>query len=275
MLSLICLVAAPLEVRLSSDTLEQGEICYLFVETQEHGLLSLSYRGEPYPLNPWGEGFAALIPTSYKTTPGRKAIHITLTQSWNEDVVDTAIYVTARDFRKSVITLPSSKRGTIDITKQRRKQEEYKTVVEMINAPSEEYYAILPEIFPCPKKISGTYGDERWTGGRKLWHHSGLDFAVPEGTPVLVPCPGRVVMARDSFIRQGTFVILDHGAGVKSLYYHMIERSVDDWDEVEAGDTLGFVGSTGLATGPHLHMSVYVNGVPVDPLSWLERKGSF
>ncbi|TKJ43971.1 hypothetical protein CEE36_02305 [candidate division TA06 bacterium B3_TA06] len=276
MFSLICLLAAPLEVRLSSDTLEQGEICYLFVETQEHGLLSLSYRGEPYPLIPLGDSFVAIIGTSYKTDPGRKPIRIKLSQGGSaKEVIDTAIQVVPTKFRKSVITLPASKKGTIDTTNERRKQEEYKTVVEMINAPSEEYYAILPEIFPCPKKISGTYGDERWTGGRKLWHHSGLDFAVPEGTPVLAPCPGRVVMARDTFIRQGTFVILDHGAGVKSLYYHMIERSVDDWDEVEAGDTLGFVGSTGLATGPHLHMSVYINGIAVDPLFWLEQKEPF
>ncbi|MCK4334805.1 M23 family metallopeptidase [candidate division WOR-3 bacterium] len=275
MLSLICLVAAPLEIQLSRETLHQGEICYLSVQTSEQGLLSLEYRGEPYPLIPWDDGFVSLIGTSYKTSPGRKSIRITFSQGWNTEILDTAIRVVPSEFRKSVITLPRSKQGTIDTTRQRRKAEEYEAVVEAINAPSGEYYSIFPEIFPCPKKISGTYGDERWIGGHKAWHHAGLDFAVPSGTPILAPCPGKVVMARDTFIRQGTFVILDHGAGLKTLYYHMIERNVEEGEVVQTGDTLGFVGSTGLATGPHLHMGIYINGIAVDPLFWLERKEPF
>lgn len=268
-------MAAPLEVQLSRDTLHQGEICYLSVKTSEQGLLSLEYRGESYPLIPWNDGFVSIIGTSYKTSAGRKSIRITLSQGWDTEILDTAILVVSGGFRKSVITLPRSKQATIDTSRQRRKAEEYEAVVEAINAPSEEYYSILPETLPCTKKVSGTYGDERWIGGRKAWHHAGLDFAVPRGTPILAPCPGRVVMARDTFIRQGTFVILDHGAGVKTLYYHMIERNVGEGEVVKTGDTLGFVGSTGIATGPHLHMSVYINGIPVDPLFWLERKEPF
>lgn len=275
MLGLIFLLCGSIEVSLSADTLRQGEICYVSVRTSEQGLLSLEYRGEPYLLIPWDDGFVSFIGTSYKTSSGRKSIRITLRQGWNTEVLDTAICVVPAEFRKSVITLPAAKKETVDTSRQRRKAEEYRAVVEVINAPSEEYYSILPEILPCAKKVSGTYGDERWIGGRKAWHHSGLDFAVPEGTPILAPCPGKAVMARDTFIRQGTFVILDHGAGLKTLYYHMIERNVDDGDEVETGDTLGFVGSTGLATGPHLHMSVYIHGIPVDPLFWLEQKEPF
>jgi len=272
MLYLLCLLAVPLEAELSADTLKQGEICYIYVKTFEQGLLSLEYRGEPYPLIPWDEGFAAVIGTSYKTSSGRKPIRITWSQGWNQEVIDTAIRVVPAEFRRSNITLPASKQGTVDTSRQRRKQEEYKAVVDVINAASGKFYAILPEMLPCAKKISGTYGDERWINGRKAWHHSGLDFAVPRWTPILVPCAGKVVMARDTFIRQGTFVILDHGAGLKTLYYHMIKRAVEEGREVKAGDTLGFVGSTGLSTGPHLHMSVYIHGIPVDPLFWLERK---
>jgi murein DD-endopeptidase MepM/ murein hydrolase activator NlpD len=272
MIRLIFALFSLIEVNLSADTLRQGEICYVSVQTSQQGLLSLEYRGEPYPLIPLDDGFVSLIGTSYKTSEGRKSIRITLRQGWNTEVLDTVIYVVSAEFRKSFITLPASKQGTVDTSRQRRKAEEYKAVVGVINAPSEDYYSILPEILPCAKKISGTYGDERWINGRKAWHHSGLDFAVPRGTPILAPCPGKVVMARDTFIRQGTFVILDHGAGLKTLYYHMIERNVDEGDEVETADTLGFVGSTGLATGPHLHMGVYIHGIPVDPLFWLERK---
>jgi len=275
MSGLVLLLYTLLEVQLSADTLRQGEICYVRVETQQQGLLSLTYRGEPYPLVPLGRGFVALIGTSYKTTPGPKPIRIVFTQGESKETLDTVLVVLPREFRKSVITLPPSKQAAIDTSMKRRKQAEYEEVVAAVNAPSKAFYAVFPEMLPCAKKISGTYGDERWANGRKLWHHSGLDFAVPQGTPVLAPCAGRVAMARDTFIRQGTFVMLDHGAGLKTLYYHLSRRSVDEGEEVAAGDTLGFVGSSGLATGPHLHMSVYVHGIPVDPLCWLERKEPF
>jgi murein DD-endopeptidase MepM/ murein hydrolase activator NlpD len=259
----------PLEVQLSHHTVEQGEMSYVYVSAREQGLLSLEYRGEPYPLIPWEDGFISLIGTSYKTDPGKKSLRITFTRGWNSDVLDTFISVQSREFRRSDITLPPSKQGTIDTTQQRRKQEEYQKVVEAINSPSTDFYAMFAEILPCAERISGTYGDERWINGRKGWHHSGLDFAVPRGTPILAPCPGKVVMARDTFIRQGTFVMLDHGANLKTLYYHMEKRTVNEGEEVNTGDTLGFVGSSGIATGPHLHLSVYVKGIPADPWFWL------
>ncbi|MBN2380842.1 M23 family metallopeptidase [candidate division WOR-3 bacterium] len=275
MLRLLLLFLAALDVNLSTDTLKQGEILYISVGSDEPGLVSFYYRGAPYHLVPYNDRLVAMIGTSYNTNPGRKPIRIVFRQGLTEEVLDTFVYVVSTNFRKSVITLPPSKQHTIDASEQERKNREYEEVVQILNAPSGTFYSLLPEMFPCAKKISGTYGDERWTNGRKLWNHSGLDLAVAEGTPILAPCAGMVVMARDTFIRQGTFVILDHGMGLKSLYYHMIERSVEDGDLVQAGDTLGFVGSTGIATGPHLHMGLNVHGVPVDPLFWLERKEPF
>ncbi|MBD3285771.1 peptidoglycan DD-metalloendopeptidase family protein [candidate division WOR-3 bacterium] len=275
MLRLLLLFLATLDVSLSTDTLKQGEILYVSIGSEEPGLVSFYYRGDPYHLLPFNDRLVAMIGTSYHTNPGRKDVRVVFRQGMSEEVVDTFVQVVDKNFRKSVITLPPSKQRTIDASEKERKQREYEEVVEVLNARSGTYYSLIPEMFPCARKISGTYGDERWTNGRKLWHHSGLDIAVAEGTPILAPCAGVVVMARDTFIRQGTFVILDHGMGLKSLYYHMIEKNVENGDIVKAGDTLGFAGSTGIATGPHLHMGLYVHGVPVDPLFWLERKEPF
>lgn len=273
MILILLVMLGSVEYSLSADTLRQGEILYISVHTQQQGLLSLSYRGTQYPLIPWGDGYAAMIGTSYRTEPGRKSIRIEFSSGHDDpEIIDTSIVVVPEDFRRSDITLPTSKQGTVDTTLQRRKQDEYRMVVVAINSPSEEFYSWLPEINPCELKISGTYGDERWINGQRAWHHSGLDFAVARGTPILAPCAARVIMARDTFIRQGNFVMLDHGAGIKTSYYHMESRAVEEGDTVHTGDTLGFVGSTGLATGPHLHLSLYINGVPVDPLFWLERR---
>ncbi len=272
MVSLFLVLFSAIELSLSEDNLQQGQVCYVKLVTDEQGLLSLTYRGEPYPLIPYKNYYISAIGTSYKTSCGRKAIKVYFSNSKRKLVIDTAIIVRPRKFRKSVIKLSSSKQSAIDTSRQRRKKEEYKEVVAAINAPSIDFYSIYPEILPCRKNISGTYGDERWANGKKLWNHSGLDFAVPKWTPILAPCVAKVIMARDTFIRQGNFVMLDHGAGLKTLYYHMVKRNVEEGDVVVTGDTLGFVGSTGLSTGPHLHMSVYIHGIPVDPLYWLEKK---
>ncbi len=276
MFMLALLFVSSLDVKLSSDSLRQGEILYLSVRTAEQGLLRLEYRGNPFPLFPWDEGFLAVIGTSYRTDPGRKLLRVELfTGTGSLEVFDTSVVVLAREFRKSYVTLPASKQVAVDTSLAKRKEEEYRAVTEAINAPFGIFHAILPLRMPCEEKISGTYGDERWYNGKKGWNHAGVDFALREGTPVLAPCRGVVQMARDTFIRQGTFVLLDHGGGLKTMYYHLSKRLVEDGQIVNAGDTLGLVGSTGMATGPHLHMSVYVNGVPVDPLYWLKLKRPF
>ncbi len=267
---------AALAVRFSNDTIQQGEIVYLEVKTPDQGILSCEYRGEPIPVIFADSLWLSLIGTSYNTDPGRKSLKISFKgASYIEETVDTAIYVLASDFKKSVINFPASKQSALDTTNQARKEKEYREAHDAINAPSCGFYSLTSLIFPCDDVLSSTYGDERWSGGRKLWNHSGVDFAVWEDTPILAPCPGKVVMARDTFILDGTFVLLDHGAGLKTMFCHMKKRMVEEGMEVKSGDTLGFVGSTGLSTGPHLHMSVYVRGVPVNPLFWLERKEHF
>jgi murein DD-endopeptidase MepM/ murein hydrolase activator NlpD len=107
-------------------------------------------------------------------------------------------------------------------------------------------------------------------GGSSLSLHNGLDLAAPVGTPVLSCGAGRVVMAEDRLLT-GKSVLLEHLPGVYSLYYHLSELAVRAGQEVQAGERIGAVGMTGLATGPHLHWELRVNGQPVDPRGFLEQ----
>lgn len=276
MLKLVMIIVSFVNLKLSADTLKQGDMLLIGMMTDEQVITSVEYMGQPVPLVNINSCLTAIIGTSYNTPPGHKSLVIRFSDGWNEKkVIDTSILVVKREFRKSYITFPESKQSAIDTSNERRKEEEFKIVSEAISLPSVGFYGIAPIEMPCEKTISGTYGDERWSNGKKLWNHAGVDFAVVEGTPIIAPCSGAIIMARDTFIRQGTFVILDHGAGLKSVYMHMSKRVVDEGMVAKAGDTLGFVGATGLATGPHLHMSLYVRGAPVDPLFWLERKEIF
>ena len=117
------------------------------------------------------------------------------------------------------------------------------------------------------------YGDVREyllvDGNVAVGVHRGLDLALAAGTPVVAAGAGRVVMARERII-SGNSVVIEHLPGVYSLYFHLSEMAVAVGDGVKAGDRIGSVGSTGLATGPHLHWEVRVSSVAVDPESMLD-----
>jgi len=98
--------------------------------------------------------------------------------------------------------------------------------------------------------------------------HTGLDMAASMGEPIRAADTGNVVMAGWNG-GYGNCVIIDHGAGLSTLYAHQSEVAVSVGQRVNRGEVIGYVGSTGLSTGPHLHFEVRVNGTPVDPTQYL------
>ncbi|MBN1937017.1 MAG: M23 family metallopeptidase [Anaerolineae bacterium] len=117
-------------------------------------------------------------------------------------------------------------------------------------------------------EISAPFGIRRsYDGGAPTSFHSGVDYAVPADTPVYAPAPGQVVLAEALQVR-GNAVIVDHGRGVMSGYWHLAQINIVVGQTVNTGDLLGLVGSTGLSTGAHLHWELRVMGVQVDPLQW-------
>ncbi len=127
-----------------------------------------------------------------------------------------------------------------------------------------------PWILPAEGEVSGVFGSYRSYDGvpSDTWHH-GHDIAADHGDPIVAPAPGTVVWIGDLAVH-GSGVIIDHGAGVHSGYWHMSLIAVRAGTEVEAGDWLGNIGTTGLSTGPHLHWEVIVRGVDVDPVQWTQ-----
>ena len=114
------------------------------------------------------------------------------------------------------------------------------------------------------------YGTRRtyYTGG-PVSYHEGQDFGVPAGVPVLAPGAGIVALAEPLQVR-GNAVIVDHGGGVFSGYWHLSEIKVAVGQQVNVGDLLGVSGNTGLSTGAHLHWELRIYGISVDPLQFTE-----
>jgi murein DD-endopeptidase MepM/ murein hydrolase activator NlpD len=105
----------------------------------------------------------------------------------------------------------------------------------------------------------------RFFNGEPRNPHAGVDIAIAEGTPAWAPADGTVVQTGDYFFN-GRTVMIDHGNGVISMLCHLSRIEVKAGDRVRQGQTIGRVGKTGRATGPHLHWTVSINNARVDPL---------
>lgn len=101
--------------------------------------------------------------------------------------------------------------------------------------------------------------------------HRGIDFKGKRGDPVIAPNHGVVVFA-DMRITTGNTLVIDHGQGVFSLFFHLSSFEVEAGNFVEKGEKIGEIGATGIVEGPHLHWGLWVNGIYVDPLDWLKRE---
>ncbi|TDI54074.1 MAG: M23 family metallopeptidase [Acidobacteria bacterium] len=98
--------------------------------------------------------------------------------------------------------------------------------------------------------------------------HNGIDFHGSMGDRIIAAGGGTVILA-GSKAGYGLTVMIDHGGGMVTLYAHQSRLGVSVGDKVAVGSTIGYVGSTGLSTGPHLHFEVRISGVPVDPRSYI------
>lgn len=131
-----------------------------------------------------------------------------------------------------------------------------------------EQMASTEFIRPVVGRDSGRFGLRRILNGQQRQPHSGMDIAAASGTPVKAVAPGRVIYTGNLFF-SGNVVYIDHGGGLISMYAHLSRMSVRQGERVNQGDKLGLVGKTGRATGPHLHWSVYLNSVAVNPALFL------
>jgi murein DD-endopeptidase MepM/ murein hydrolase activator NlpD len=121
-------------------------------------------------------------------------------------------------------------------------------------------------IDPLPgKKVGTIFGVRRIINKIPKSSHSGVDISADEGVPVLAPNDGVAVLTDDQFY-SGNCVVLDHGQGIHTMFFHLSKINVRYGQAVMKGDVIGLVGATGRASGPHLHWGVRIQGARVDPL---------
>ena len=118
--------------------------------------------------------------------------------------------------------------------------------------------------------LSNPYGTPRWQpGGKTCETHTGIDIAAPEGEAVLAAAGGTVVESGYD-VERGNYVVIDHGDGLSTLYGQCRDFTVEEGDTVRAGEMIGAVGKTGMATGAHLHFEVRQDGEPQNPVAYFD-----
>ena len=120
--------------------------------------------------------------------------------------------------------------------------------------------------WPVQGRISGRFGNQRVYNGEPKAPHSGMDIAVPQGTPVRAPSAGIVTFAQPDLYLTGGTIVLDHGFGLSSNFLHLSRLQVSVGERVSQGQIIALSGMTGRVTGPHLHWGFNWFGVRLDPL---------
>ena len=264
--------AAPrpgLTVHVTPERPRNGDVVLIRV----HGAppdLAGEWSGRPLPLFPVAGGAAAVVGVDLETPVGPLRWRLFRpTANGGQLVVGTgAVRIQPRQFETQHLTLPP---GQVDLdapTLARVKAEQAEMAATLAGGLGERLWE-GPFVKPVEGgRETGGFGLRRVINKQPRSPHSGYDWAAPRGTPVLAANAGRVALVAEHFF-PGRLVVLDHGLGLYTLYFHLDEARVMGGARVERGQPIGTVGSTGRATGPHLHFGVTIGGARVDPLTLL------
>jgi len=220
-----------------------------------------------YPLVPHGGDFWGVIAAAGDAAAGVHAITVQLLDGNGNVMWELATQMTVDDMGYPVenIDLPPAVSESLDPALIR--QEAEARAAAFVQFTAQKLWS-GPFIWPVPEVIVSPFGIRRsYNGGPVASFHQGIDLAADEGVPVVAGNSGRVAYV-GSGPTHGNSVLIDHGAGVFSGYNHLSAFNVQVGQMVSKGDVVGLVGSTGMATGPHVHWEIIVRGVPVDPAPW-------
>ena len=201
--------------------------------------------------------------------PGRQKLLVRAWAGGNETVWQRSVLIVGRTYPRQALNLPSKMVTPPTAELERIKAERIRTQ-EAKNTWSDQRLWRLPFHRPVEGKYTSVYGLRRVLNGKPKNPHRGVDFRAPTGTAVEAVADGRVILA-ESHYYAGNSMYIDHGNGVISLYFHLSRFDVSLGDIVKRGQIIGRSGSTGRATGPHLHLSISVQGRLVDPVPLFER----
>lgn len=252
----------------------QGRTGRVYVASSRPLDLVGRWNGQPLifiPLSEDGLHHFAFVPVDALLEPGDYPLEIGYTTARGIEIVRSwpiTVVAGPYDYQEIVVAQEKAEVLTPDVVVAERKR-----VVEVWSqiSPTLWWRSAFQRPISVDYPTTSPFGTRRTYSVADIGNfHAGQDFGAPEGTLIFAPAPGVVVLAEPIAVR-GNAVIIDHGQGVFTGYWHMSEIKVAPGAQVATGDVLGLVGNTGLSTGAHLHWELRIDGVAVDPIQFLDE----
>ncbi len=249
----------------------QGDMLTIERELPD-GALTLHCFGKTWPAIRTETGMArAWVGVDLKARPGSHALKwsVTTPKSGTVQFVDK-LTVSKGEFRVSRITVDRKMAvfGKEELKRIRADQQRLKnSYIAKVDARPDLQISGMP----VEGIMSTPFGAQRYVNGEPRSPHSGIDIAAAEGTPVITPLAGRVLVVAEMYLN-GNTIAIGHGYGVVSVFSHLKTVSVKEGEWVEADSEIGEVGKTGRATGPHLHWGVRFRQARINPESMIVKK---
>ncbi len=261
--------AAPIVVSLSSKTPMEGDVLKVTVDRLPKEVIPISaILGEQTAQFFLLDGkYTAALGLKVTAPVGFQKISIRFSDG---TIIEQSVNVQKRKIVEDYFSVPPSA-GATPVEVIQRVNSENVRINQIIGAVSTSSY--ITGRFGLPlsdnRRITDRYGVLRkMDDGQAVWH-LGVDFAAPAGR-VVAAMNGGVVRLATSTFSYGNMIVVDHGGGIFSMYMHLSKMLAKEGQRVEKGSVLGLVGTTGLSTGNHVHLSIKVNGVSVDPLQFIK-----
>jgi murein DD-endopeptidase MepM/ murein hydrolase activator NlpD len=261
---------APL-ARFEMTPAEQGRTSALRIVTLQPTRLEITFMGKPVIVfsDEAQVTHVALLGVDALAEPSIYPLRVTsATQDGAQRTFEWRVQVADGGYRNETITLTAEQ---LDLLKPAITQPEEQRVRQVVSAVTPRRYFGGLMGLPCAAPVTSPFGSRRsYNGGALQAIHAGTDFAALPGAAVYAPAAGVVALAEPLTVR-GNAVIIDHGWGIFTGYWHLESLNVRAGALVQTGDVIGTVGSSGRSTGPHLHWELFVQGVQVDPLQWTKQ----
>jgi hypothetical protein len=250
--------------------LRVGDVSWLHLRgASDAAVIEGSVDDQPLTFFPYAGGHAALLGLDIDTKPGVKVWRLAVLEPGLEPQRLTGkLNVAARKFAVQRLTVPPGM-AEPDPETERRAEAEGRQLQMLYRTISPERLWRGAFVHPVAGTEAPTgFGARRVINGKPRAPHGGADYSVARGTPVVAANAGRVALVAEYFF-PGRLVAVDHGLGLHTLYFHLDTVAVTEGERVDRGQTLGTVGATGRATGPHLHFGAQIGGARIDPAALL------
>jgi len=262
---------AVVEVRLP-ETVVQGRTGRLAIRSSRPLSLTATWNGLPLGLQQNGLWQMAFLPTPALLGPGRFPVEVGYAAASGGVISRTfSVLVSEGPYDSQIIELTDEKGGLLDPAFTLPEIEKLYALWAVADRPL-AWTAPFSRPIGLDYPTTSPYGTRRsYNGGPYNNFHSGQDFGAPQGVTVTAPGDGIVVLAEPLNVR-GDSVVIDHGGGVFTGYWHLSANFMAVGQRVAVGDPIGLVGTTGLSTGNHLHWEMRIYGVAEDPMQFLEEE---